>query len=108
MKSLLKIVPEQIESFKPTSNKMLHDFLNGLPGVDKVGAEERVAKLGTRSIKTTAKAEGIDLSIRMIDLTTLEGMDTKAKLSPFVPKQKDLIHWIQLCQVWLQFVFTAI
>jgi deoxyribose-phosphate aldolase len=47
------------------SDSALKKFLNGLSGVDKVGVEERVAKLGTRSIKTTAKAEGIDLSIRM-------------------------------------------
>lgn len=81
-------MPEQIESFKPTNNKMLHDFLNGLPGVDKVGAEERGAKLSIRSIKTTAKAEGIDLSIRMIDLTTLEGMDTKGKVKSLCAKAK--------------------
>ena len=59
------------------SDSALKKFLNGLSGVDKVGVEERVARLGTRSIKTTAKSEGIDLAIRMIDLTTLEGMDTK-------------------------------
>ena len=43
------------------SESALKKFLNGLAGVDKVGVEERIAKLGTRSIKTTAKAEGIDL-----------------------------------------------
>jgi deoxyribose-phosphate aldolase len=36
--------------------------------------------LGTRSIKTTAKAWAIDLAIRMIDLTTLEGADTPGKV----------------------------
>ncbi len=49
------------------SDSALKKFLNGLSGVDKVGVEERVARLGTRSIKTTAKAEGIDLAIRMIE-----------------------------------------
>ena len=34
----------------------LRRFLHGLPGVDQVGAEARAAGLGTRSIKTTAKA----------------------------------------------------
>jgi deoxyribose-phosphate aldolase len=54
----------------------LRRFLHGLPGVDQVGAEARAAALGTRSIKTTAKAWALDLAIRSIDLTTLEGADT--------------------------------
>jgi deoxyribose-phosphate aldolase len=58
----------------------LRRFLLGLPGVDKVGLEARSARLGTRSIKTTAKAAGIDLAISMIDLTTLEGADTPGKV----------------------------
>ena len=70
------------------SDSALKKFLNGLSGVDKVGVEERVAKLGTRSIKTTAKAEGIDLAIRMIDLTTLEGMDTKGKVKSLCAKAR--------------------
>ncbi len=36
--------------------------------------------LGTRSIKTTAKEFAIDLAIRMVDLTTLEGQDTPGKV----------------------------
>ncbi|MBW8806975.1 MAG: deoxyribose-phosphate aldolase, partial [Catenulisporales bacterium] len=35
----------------------LRRLLSGLPPVDQVGADARAAKLGTRSIKTTAKAE---------------------------------------------------
>jgi len=66
----------------------LKKFLNGLSGVDKVGVEERSAKLATRSIKTSAKKEGIDLSIRMIDLTTLEGMDTKGKVKTLCAKAR--------------------
>jgi deoxyribose-phosphate aldolase len=54
----------------------LRRFLHGLPGVDQVGAEGRVAALGTRSVKTTAKQRFLDLAIRCIDLTTLEGADT--------------------------------
>ena len=38
------------------SDASLRRFLHGLPGVDQVGAEARAATLGTRSIKTTAKA----------------------------------------------------
>ena len=70
------------------NEESLKKFLNGLSGVDKVGVEERAAKLATRSIKTTAKKEGIDLSIRMIDLTTLEGMDTKGKVKTLCAKAR--------------------
>src|SRR3712207_7269489 len=38
------------------SDSAFRTFLHGLPGVDQVGAEQRAAQLGTRSIKTTAKA----------------------------------------------------
>jgi deoxyribose-phosphate aldolase len=62
------------------SESSLRRFLHGLPGVDQVGAEQRAASLGTRSIKTTAKAFAIDLAIRMVDLTTLEGQDTPGKV----------------------------
>jgi deoxyribose-phosphate aldolase len=62
------------------SESSLRRFLHGLPGVDQVGAEQRAAGLGTRSIKTTAKAFAIDLAIRMVDLTTLEGQDTPGKV----------------------------
>ena len=58
----------------------LRSVLTGLPGVDKVGVEARAATLATRSIKTTAKAAAIDLAIRMVDLTTLEGSDTPGKV----------------------------
>ncbi|HEX6877447.1 MAG TPA: deoxyribose-phosphate aldolase [Nocardioidaceae bacterium] len=58
----------------------LRRFLHGLPGVDQVGAEARAASLGSRSIKTTAKEFAIDLAIRMVDLTTLEGQDTPGKV----------------------------
>jgi deoxyribose-phosphate aldolase len=62
------------------SESSLRRFLHGLPGVDQVGAEQRAASLGTRSIKTTAKAFAIDLAISMVDLTTLEGQDTPGKV----------------------------
>ncbi|SMF13639.1 deoxyribose-phosphate aldolase [Streptomyces sp. Amel2xC10] len=63
-----------------TSASALRRFLHGLPGVDAVGLEARAASLGTRSIKTTAKAYAIDLAISMVDLTTLEGADTPGKV----------------------------
>ena len=62
------------------SDASLRRFLHGLPGVDQVGAEARAAGLGTRSIKTTAKAYALDLAISMVDLTTLEGQDTPGKV----------------------------
>lgn len=63
-----------------SSDAALRRFLHGLPGVDQVGAEARAASLGSRSIKTTAKQWALDLAIRMVDLTTLEGMDTPGKV----------------------------
>lgn len=68
------------------SESSLRRFLHGLPGVDQVGAEARAASLGTRSIKTTAKAYAIDLAIRMVDLTTLEGQDTHGKVRALASK----------------------
>ncbi len=48
--------------------------------VDAVGLEERAAALAKRSIKRTAKLWGLDLAIRCMDLTTLEGADTAGKI----------------------------
>ena len=48
--------------------------------VDAVGLEERAASLATRSIKRDAKLWGLDLAIRCMDLTTLEGTDTVGKI----------------------------
>ena len=63
-----------------SSDASLRRFLHGLPGVDQVGAEARSASLGTRSIKASAKEYALDLAIRMVDLTTLEGADTPGKV----------------------------
>jgi deoxyribose-phosphate aldolase len=68
------------------SEASLRRFLHGLPGVDQVGAEARAASLGTRSIKTSAKAFAIDLAISMVDLTTLEGQDTPGKVKALAAK----------------------
>jgi deoxyribose-phosphate aldolase len=69
-----------------SSEATLRRFLHGLPGVDQVGAEARAAGLATRSIKTDAKAFALDLAIRMIDLTTLEGADTPGKVRALCAK----------------------
>lgn len=68
------------------TEKSLKLHLEGLPGVDAVGLEQRAAGLGTRSIKTTSKAWALDTIIRLIDLTTLEGADTRGKVRSLVAK----------------------
>ena len=55
-------------------------MIRRLPHVDRVGIEERAATLGKRSIKTSAKEQGIRLAVSMVDLTTLEGSDTPGKV----------------------------
>ncbi len=79
--------PGGVDEAGITANEAsLRRFLHGLPGVDQVGAEARVGMLGTRSIKTTAKAYALDLAIRMVDLTTLEGADTPGKVRALAAK----------------------
>jgi deoxyribose-phosphate aldolase len=48
--------------------------------VDAVGLEERAASLGRRSIKRGSKLWALDLAIRSMDLTTLEGVDTMGRV----------------------------
>jgi deoxyribose-phosphate aldolase len=64
----------------------LRRYLNGIPGVDAVGLEQRAAGLATRSIKTSSKQRALDTIIGMIDLTTLEGADTPGKVRSLVAK----------------------
>ncbi|RFA23594.1 deoxyribose-phosphate aldolase [Subtercola boreus] len=64
----------------------LRRYLEGIPGVDAVGLEQRAASLGTRSIKTSSKAWALDRIIQLIDLTTLEGADTPGKVRSLVAK----------------------
>ncbi len=56
------------------------------PTIDQVMVEERAASFTRRSIKTTAKAEGLRLIVSMMDLTTLEGKDTPGKVAYLVRK----------------------
>ena len=44
--------------------------------VDKVGIEDRIARITKRSLKSESKLAGLKMVLSMIDLTTLEGMDT--------------------------------
>ena len=68
------------------TEKALKRFLEGLPGVDAVGAQARADGFATRSIKTTSKAWGLDTIISMVDLTTLEGADTPGKVRTLAQK----------------------
>lgn len=49
-------------------------------GVDGYALEARAARLAARSIKRESKAAGLELAVRCIDLTTLEGADTPGKV----------------------------
>jgi len=68
------------------TDSTLRRFLHGLPGVDQVGAEARVAGLATRSIKKGAKRWALDAIVAMTDLTTLEGADTPGKVRALCAK----------------------
>ncbi|WP_370249651.1 deoxyribose-phosphate aldolase [Nocardioides sp.] len=81
---VLTTTPDVAEA--TASDASLRRFLHGLPGVDRVGADARAAALGTRSIKAGAKAHALDLAIRMVDLTTLEGQDTPGKVRALAAK----------------------
>ena len=57
--------------------------------IDEVGVEERVARLNARSIKKESKVQALKLALSMIDLTTLEGMDTPGKVIQLCHKAKE-------------------
>jgi deoxyribose-phosphate aldolase len=71
-----------------TSDAALRQVLHGLPGVDEVGAAQRAAGLATRSIKKDAKLQALDMAVRMVDLTTLEGADTPGKVRAMCAKAR--------------------
>jgi deoxyribose-phosphate aldolase len=64
----------------------LGSLLGRVTPVDAVGVEERVTSLSRRSIKKASKLWALDLAIRMIDLTTLEGKDTPGKVRALCAK----------------------
>ena len=57
-----------------------HRLVARTVAVDAVGLEERAASLAKRSIKKSSKLWALDLAIRCMDLTTLEGTDTTGKI----------------------------
>src|SRR5947199_1192097 len=64
----------------------LEPRLPRLGSVDAVALEERAASLAKRSIKREAKLFALDLAVRMMDLTTLEGADTPGKVAALTSK----------------------
>src|SRR5256886_1705661 len=60
--------------------------MRGVRSVDQVGADERAAALAKRSIKKASKLWALDLAIRCMDLTTLEGADTPGKVAAMCSK----------------------
>jgi deoxyribose-phosphate aldolase len=64
----------------------LGTVLGRVTAVDQVGVELRVDTLKRRSIKKASKLWALDLAIRMIDLTTLEGRDTEGKIRALCAK----------------------
>ena len=82
------------------SSSALRRFLHGLPGVDQVGVEARVADLATRSIKREAKRFALDLAVSMVDLTTLEGADTPGKVKALCAKGREPDPGDPSCPRW--------
>ena len=60
--------------------RSLADALEMMHGVDAIAVEERAASLAKRSLKKESKVWGLNLIISMMDLTTLEGKDTRGKV----------------------------
>src|SRR6266508_3462429 len=64
----------------------LGSLMRGVRSVDQVGADERAASLAKRSIKKSSKLWALDLAVRCVDLTTLEGADTPGKIAAMCAK----------------------
>lgn len=65
----------------------INKFLNNFNfSVDEIGAKERAASLSSRSIKTESKLWALKKAITLIDLTTLEGKDSKGKVHAMCQK----------------------
>jgi deoxyribose-phosphate aldolase len=64
----------------------LEPRLPRIGSVDAVAVEARAGELAKRSIKKEAKLLALELAIRMMDLTTLEGADTPGKVAALASK----------------------
>jgi deoxyribose-phosphate aldolase len=79
-------VPATQAIASPVTGSGLKAYLGAVATVDEVMVSERIASLGTRSIKRDSKRAALELAIRMMDLTTLEGQDTPGKVSQLSSK----------------------
>jgi deoxyribose-phosphate aldolase len=61
-------------------------YLMSSPPLDAVMLEARAASFAKRSLKKAAKTAAIDLAIRCIDLTTLEGRDSPGRVRSLCAK----------------------
>jgi len=64
----------------------LEPRLPRIGAIDQVALEERAASLAKRSIKKESKLYALELAVRMMDLTTLEGSDTPGKVAALAAK----------------------
>jgi len=80
------LAPRQTARLSAPRHQALGNLLGRVWAVDQVGIEERAAMLSKRSIKRESKLWALDLAIRMIDLTTLEGKDTPGKIRALAGK----------------------
>ena len=64
----------------------LEPRLPRIGAIDQVALEERAAALAKRSIKRESKLYALELAVRMMDLTTLEGSDTPGKVASLAAK----------------------
>jgi len=58
--------------------------------IDQINTQERVTRLFSRSIKKESKIQALNLTLGMIDLTTLEGKDSSGKVKQLCYKAAHL------------------
>jgi len=92
----------------------LEPRLPRIGSVDQVAVEARAGELAKRSIKKDAKLFALDLAIRCMDLTTLEGADTPGKVAAVCskavrpdPRDRDVPTVAAVC-VYPRLVPTAV
>jgi deoxyribose-phosphate aldolase len=84
------------------------------PKVDKLGIQDRISRITSRSVKSESKLKGLKMALSMIDLTTLEGKDTKNKVLQLCYKAQhlhdelDFLPNVAAICVYPNFVKTAV
>ena len=82
------VAAHQVLSPGSVTKRSIAAYLRAVPPVDEVGIAERTAELATRSVKREAKHRALLLAVAMMDLTTLEGMDTPGKVRQLAAKAR--------------------